>query len=77
MEETWVRSLGWEDDLEKEMKFRADEVRFVDEQESLVHHAAESYATADYVQIGSLPTDPIDPLGYSPSADEFSGNGFE
>ena len=60
-----------------DMKFRADEVRFVDEQESLVHHAAESYATADYVQIGSLPTDPIDPLGYSPSADEFSANGFE
>ncbi len=60
-----------------DMKFRADEVRFVDEQESLVHHAAESYATADYVQIGSLSNDPIDPLGYSPSADEFSANGFE
>jgi replicative DNA helicase len=60
-----------------DMKFRADEVRFVDEQESLIHHATESFAPADYVQIGSLSNDPIDPLGYNPSADEFSTNGFE
>ena len=56
-----------------DMKFRADEVRFVDEQESLAHHAA-SLDSNDYIQIGSLSNDPMGPYG-SP-VDEFANPEF-
>ena len=70
-----------------DMKFRADEVRFVDEMESLAHHAAsldESGVPEGYIPIGSLSNDPMGgaPMGGAPMdfgypADDFANNGFE
>ena len=59
-----------------DMKFRADEVRFVDEQESLVHHAAslDQSVPAGYNVIGASDFGASD---FVPPMDEFSGNGFE
>jgi hypothetical protein len=48
------------------MRFRADEVRFVDEQESIIHQAAAMDAAAvppGYIPIGSIG-----------GADDFGGN---
>ena len=61
-----------------DMKFRADEVRFVDEKESLTHHAAslDNAGVPDgYISLGSLSNDP---MGYpgSPS-DDFANASFE
>ena len=70
-----------------DMKFRADEVRFVDEMESLAHHAAsldESGVPEGYIPIGSLSNDPMGgaPMGGAPMdfgypTDDFANNGFE
>ena len=64
-----------------DMKFRADEVRFVDEQESLAHHAAsldESSIPAGYIPIGSLSNDPMGmPSGYSSPMDDFGQSDFQ
>jgi replicative DNA helicase len=49
-----------------DMRFRADEVRFVDEQESIIHQAAAMDAAAvppGYIPIGSIG-----------GADDFGGN---
>ena len=65
-----------------DMKFRADEVRFVDEMESLAHHAAsldESGVPEGYIPIGSLSNDPMGgaPMDFGYPADDFANNGFE
>ena len=60
-----------------DMKFRADEVRFVDEQESLIHQAAalsESSIPDGYIPIGSLSNDPMPSMDFGSSGSEFGGN---
>ena len=51
-------------------RFRADEVRFVDEDDSLVHHAAVIDASADG------PAQPAVPPSYIPISDLGGGNDF-
>jgi replicative DNA helicase len=61
-----------------DMKFRADEVRFVDEKESLAHHASSldnAGVPEGYISLGSLSNDP---MGYSGSpSDDFANASFE
>ena len=54
-----------------DMKFRADEVRFVDEQESLMHHAA---SLDDAIPDGYIPIAASD---FGSPMDDFANNGFE
>ena len=59
------------------MKFRADEVRFVDEQESLAHHAAslDDSVPAGYIPIGSLSNDmSAGPSDFGTPIDDFGAN---
>jgi hypothetical protein len=57
------------------MRFRADEVRFVDEQESLVSHAdALSYASAMNDDNPPFGADPM--MGIPMSSNEFGNNDF-
>jgi hypothetical protein len=65
-----------------DMRFRADEVRFVDERESMVNQAAELTAAANvpppgipqgYVQIASMGVDDMPP---SYGSNEFGQNDF-
>ena len=60
-----------------DMKFRADEVRFVDEQESLAHHAAslDDSVPAGYIPIGSLSNDMSAGLSdFGTPIDDFGAN---
>ena len=60
-----------------DMKFRADEVRFVDEQESLAHHAAslDDSVPAGYIPIGSLSNDmSAGPSDFGTPLDDFGAN---
>jgi hypothetical protein len=57
------------------MRFRADEVRFVDEQESLVSHADSlSYASAMNDEVPPFDSDPM--MGIPMSSNEFGNNDF-
>jgi replicative DNA helicase len=56
-----------------DMRFRADEVRFVDEQESLVHHADMTFASA--MNDDTPPFGP-GPVGTPLSANEFDNTDF-
>ena len=60
-----------------DMKFRADEVRFVDEQESLAHHAAslDDSVPAGYIPRGSLSNDmSAGPSDFGTPIDDFGAN---
>ena len=62
-----------------DMKFRADEVRFVDEKESLAHHASSLDSAGvpeGYISLGSLSNDPMGGYPGSPS-DDFANASFE
>jgi replicative DNA helicase len=63
-----------------DMKFRADEVRFVDEKESLAHHAAaldSAGVPEGYISLGAMSDDPMGYSGPVASSDEFANTSFE